>query len=377
MPIRLSQSAHLDQARLATDIDHNYSYDNASRITSFNTGATTRGYGYDDAGQLTSKTGGTGESYAYDDNGNRTSKNGQGVTTGPANRLTSDGTYTYLYDGEGNITSRTAIATGATTTYTWDHRNRLVNVSERPWPRLPAQVQSAKSDKTISQANSTSGWTTSQLTAFAYANPVIIAQLASATIRQPLSLAFAIHGRYRSSSDRASGIPPGRRYLTRSRNDQLHRRRGRHVDMPGGGTAGGRQADVNRATLNYHLARHSLFSSLPAMLRTSDVHEWYDATWPSPTLLLQAAAASAQSAGREVGRRKSTGRNRGLRGDLLRQRHHSRRRESSRLWLLPQSITHAWTTSELLPALRTAHRTFAPLRPTPKPTIRALAGCAT
>ena len=47
---------------LSTDIVHNYGYDNASRVTSFNTGATTRGYAYDDAGQLKTTTGTAGES---------------------------------------------------------------------------------------------------------------------------------------------------------------------------------------------------------------------------------------------------------------------------------------------------------------------------
>ena len=43
----------------------------------------------------------------------------------------SDGTYTYTYDSEGNRTSRTNIATGALTSYTWDARNRLVEVTNK------------------------------------------------------------------------------------------------------------------------------------------------------------------------------------------------------------------------------------------------------
>lgn len=41
----------------------------------------------------------------------------------------SDGTYNYEYDGEGNRTKRTEIATGQVTEYVWDYRNRLTKVS--------------------------------------------------------------------------------------------------------------------------------------------------------------------------------------------------------------------------------------------------------
>ncbi|MGD9634334.1 MAG: FG-GAP-like repeat-containing protein, partial [Pirellulales bacterium] len=124
----------------ATDIVHSYGYDNASRVTSFNTTgsvAATRAYQYDDAGQLTSKSGSTGpESYTYDDNGNRELvTNGQGTNqdyvAAHANRLESDGTYTYQYDKEGNVTDRwVTLDPGQRIYYTWDHRNRLTKVSE-------------------------------------------------------------------------------------------------------------------------------------------------------------------------------------------------------------------------------------------------------
>jgi hypothetical protein len=45
--------------------------------------------------------------------------------------LTSDGTYTYEYDEEGNIIHRWVTQDpGDRTFYTWDHRNRLTRVSE-------------------------------------------------------------------------------------------------------------------------------------------------------------------------------------------------------------------------------------------------------
>ena len=70
------------------------------------------------------------ESYAYDLNGNRTGADGaSGFTTGGDNRLASDATYAYQYDGEGNRTLRTTTATGETAAYAWDDRNRLTGVT--------------------------------------------------------------------------------------------------------------------------------------------------------------------------------------------------------------------------------------------------------
>ncbi|MEX2316721.1 MAG: RHS repeat-associated core domain-containing protein [Pirellulales bacterium] len=121
---------------LAADIVHTYGYDNASRITSFNTGTTTRGFGYDDAGQLTAsdRSGTTDdESYAYDDNGNRTLLGGQEITTSLANRVTNDGVFTYTYRKQGNLWFRTrddeAAAVDKKIEYDWDHRNRLIKVT--------------------------------------------------------------------------------------------------------------------------------------------------------------------------------------------------------------------------------------------------------
>src|SRR5207253_3195729 len=45
--------------------------------------------------------------------------------------LKSDGTFTYQYDNEGNLTLRTEVATGATRQFVWDFRNRLVSVIDK------------------------------------------------------------------------------------------------------------------------------------------------------------------------------------------------------------------------------------------------------
>ena len=47
-----------------------------------------------------------------------------------ANRVTSDGTYTYSYDAEGNLTEKTKGAGLETWYYTYDGRNLLTNVTE-------------------------------------------------------------------------------------------------------------------------------------------------------------------------------------------------------------------------------------------------------
>ncbi len=109
-------------------------FDQANRIMQFDSDTDgTADYNYDDRGQLTGATytdyGGfqDDESYTYDENGNRTNA---GYSTGDQNRLTSDGTFDYTYDNEGNRIRRTNIETDQVTVYTWDNRNRLVKVTD-------------------------------------------------------------------------------------------------------------------------------------------------------------------------------------------------------------------------------------------------------
>ena len=74
------------------------------------------------------------QSFAFDPLGNRTETETAGTVnddyeTDAYNRLADDGTYTYTYDAEGNLEKRTDDAANYTT-YTWDHRNRLVLVED-------------------------------------------------------------------------------------------------------------------------------------------------------------------------------------------------------------------------------------------------------
>ena len=107
-----------------------WSYDNIHRITQFISADGTTDYDYDETSQLTAADHDyqADESYSYDANGNRTLTVYQ---TGDNNQLLNDGTHSYEYDDEGNRTSRTNDTTNEVTEYEWDHRNRLIKVTEK------------------------------------------------------------------------------------------------------------------------------------------------------------------------------------------------------------------------------------------------------
>ena len=126
---RLTHLAYTDAAS-AVLADYDWQYDDANRVTQFISQTDgTATYGYDETDQITSATYDyqDDELQSYDANGNRTDT---GYATDPNNRMSSDGVYQYLYDFEGNRVQRIENASGATTEYTWDHRNRLVKITE-------------------------------------------------------------------------------------------------------------------------------------------------------------------------------------------------------------------------------------------------------
>jgi YD repeat-containing protein len=121
----------LDHKKGGTDIaNYDWTYDAMDRVLQFSGPDGTSDYTYDKQSQVTAADHSfqTDESYTYNATGNRT--NG-GYTVGTNNRMTSDGTYNYTYDDEGNRLTRTKISDSSLTEYTWDHRNRLTKVVER------------------------------------------------------------------------------------------------------------------------------------------------------------------------------------------------------------------------------------------------------
>lgn len=112
---------------------YDYGFDAAWQIRRWGINGAPSVFDYDRTGQLTNAVNATlpNEQFRFDANGNRTGpQSGGNYTVGGNNQIRSDGTFAYGYDFEGNMTSRTNIASGGTTRYEFDHRNRLVAVAD-------------------------------------------------------------------------------------------------------------------------------------------------------------------------------------------------------------------------------------------------------
>ncbi len=110
-----------------------FEYDQDSRITAITDVDGRNDYSYDGNDRLIgadhSDPGQPDETYAYDLNGNRESSHlHASYDTDTGNRLTSDGTFNYEYDDEGNLLRRTDISSGGMREFEWDHRNRLIAI---------------------------------------------------------------------------------------------------------------------------------------------------------------------------------------------------------------------------------------------------------
>ena len=131
----------------AFEQEHRYAYDDASRLTSYADliDGIMADYGYDRRNQLVSADDSglvlPDEAYTYDNNGNRELVDNyagaaQDYEVDPYNRIVTDGTFTNLYDDEGNRTARFVDGntngewetTETGLSYSWDHRNRLASV---------------------------------------------------------------------------------------------------------------------------------------------------------------------------------------------------------------------------------------------------------
>jgi RHS repeat-associated protein len=115
----------------------NLQYDAASRVTQITNADGTSNYTYDNTDQLKSVQNSNpatpNESYSYDANGNRTasSQPGSHAQTTAGNRQQTDGKFNSQYDNDGNLISRTEIATGKVRSFQWDYRNRLTAVIDK------------------------------------------------------------------------------------------------------------------------------------------------------------------------------------------------------------------------------------------------------
>jgi RHS repeat-associated protein len=114
----------------ATLASFGYGFNAVGNITQIAEIGLTRNFTYDPLQRLTSGgTAGAPESYDYDAEGNRTTSHlSASYLTDDANRLLSDDTYTYNYDANGNLTSKTEFVGGATTTFTYDAQDQLVRI---------------------------------------------------------------------------------------------------------------------------------------------------------------------------------------------------------------------------------------------------------
>jgi len=101
-----------------------------SVLDNFNA-AQTRTFSYDALQRLrTGGTTGTPETYDYGPVGNRTASFLSTLHThDDANRLLEDDTFTYTYDANGNLETKTDKVTSDVTTYTWDAQDQLIQIT--------------------------------------------------------------------------------------------------------------------------------------------------------------------------------------------------------------------------------------------------------
>ena len=126
---RMTDLNHAD-ASVTNIADYVYSYDGVNRLVSAAHHGKVVSHTYDALGQVIQSSDSSfgNESFSYDSNGNR--KNA-GNVTGLNNQVLADGVADYSYDMEGNVITRTDVATGDVTTYGYEHNNRLINVEKR------------------------------------------------------------------------------------------------------------------------------------------------------------------------------------------------------------------------------------------------------
>ena len=101
--------------------DYAYQYDLDNRLTQKTENGVSTSFAYDKLGQVTSAN---GKSLSYDATGNRTTS---GYVTVGGNRVTSDGTWTYSYDLDGNQVGKSK--SGESWSYAYDHRGQMTQAT--------------------------------------------------------------------------------------------------------------------------------------------------------------------------------------------------------------------------------------------------------
>lgn len=113
-------------------VDFDYSYTDRGNIASITEPQLSKSYSYDAIQQLL--TGGTDEApenYSYDEAYNRTTSHlSDSYTNNENNRLTEDNQFSYVYDSNGNLTSKTNLTDNSVTTYMWDVQNQMVSLDD-------------------------------------------------------------------------------------------------------------------------------------------------------------------------------------------------------------------------------------------------------
>jgi RHS repeat-associated protein len=114
----------LSITNLPTSITDTYTYDKVGNRLSLADNNGFHNYVYDNVYRLSSSSN-PNENYSYDPVGNR---NPLSQTYDSGNRLLDDGTYTYTYDHDGNMTKKVKKVGSDTTTYSYNSEDQLIGV---------------------------------------------------------------------------------------------------------------------------------------------------------------------------------------------------------------------------------------------------------
>jgi len=215
MPMqRITQITHSITSSPHPLITSDYTHDDAGQLLSDSTSSphpyitSSRSYSHDPRGQLISVASSApalAEQFDYDSSGNReTSQSGtepaRSYTTGPSNRVLSDGTWSYVYDDEGNLVRKDSItqSPNRSITYSFDHRNRLIRVDESSGSSLLTSVSYAYDflDRRIQKAvHSITSSPHHSITSFHYSGEMIWKEVRE-TESQPAATLWYLNGEH-------------------------------------------------------------------------------------------------------------------------------------------------------------------------------------